>query len=121
MKIRNVVVCWILILGMAGCQYDQQFQLSCGGGDPTTELPWLKEISEEQADFAQYTRVKRFQFQEEEFFVLLSCDPGCFCPPMIYTCPGAFIPFDDLRQDSLQQAWREGGEWIQCGMDCSCE
>ena len=114
MKPRYFFHIVLLILAGISCQ-EERIDPACGGADPIQDLAWLKELSEEWEDFVEYTSVKRFVFEEEDFFMLLSCHPNCFCPPLIYTCEGESISFEDDRMEAYSKLGGKAGNGFNVG------
>ena len=81
----------VLALYVTGC-CDHEIRVpSCDVGEPTTQLPWLKEKIEdiEVSSIRQYTYVMQAEYQGKTVFYISNCCPFCLsAPPAVYDCEG---------------------------------
>lgn len=95
---------------MTGCE--EKENPLCGGSDPASDLPWLKQEINRLSAISSCNSISRSTYKKETVFIFSSCEPNFNSIPFLYRCDGTRInlepaDYQDLKfTGSIELIWK---------------
>lgn len=110
---RRIVIA-LLITGslnlFSGCE--EKTNPLCGGSNPATDLPWLKQEISRLSTLNGCNSISRSTYKKETVFIFSNCEPNANSIPFLYRCDGTRLnlgpsDYQDLKfTGGIELIWK---------------